>query len=241
MTRAIRSNIAEQWGIPDGVDYTSGAYKGGALTGMVAGTVAAGVLTAPIGGVGAAVAAGAYAGAAAGYVVPAVLANRKASPKEILVSAAIGAVTAGVLSSYGSYLAASSGELVGPYAGTIAATGAKIAPPCANAAETASVAEAGGPTRVFWSGGSTARTAAEKRALENGGTTLEMTPAGRAVTSATQDMPWSQAKPLWDQASAEFAHGASGTVEVFHNAEGVSLKASGATPSTAPSSGMVLA
>jgi hypothetical protein len=85
-------------------------------------------------------------------------------------------------------------------------------------------AETGGAgTSVFWSGGQTARGAAEKWALENGGTTLEMTPAGRAVESATQDLPWSEAKPMWDQASSDFTEGASGTVHVFQNAAGVSL------------------
>lgn len=78
-------------------------------------------------------------------------------------------------------------------------------------------------TRVFWSGGRTAQSAAEKWAGENGGTTLEMTPAGRATVQATEGLPWSQAKPMWEQASADFASGARGTVHVFHSAAGVSM------------------
>lgn len=80
-----------------------------------------------------------------------------------------------------------------------------------------------GAGKVFWSGGRTAQSAAEKFAVENGGSTLELTSAGRAVEAATEGLPWSQAKPLWNRASAEFAEGAQGTVHVFHNAAGVSL------------------
>lgn len=42
-------------------------------------------------------------------------------------------------------------------------------------------------TRVFWSGGQTARTAAEKWASESGVTTLEMSPSGEAATRARRD------------------------------------------------------
>jgi RHS repeat-associated protein len=93
----------------------------------------------------------------------------------------------------------------------------------ANFLARAGAADTAGAQRVFWSGGQTAQSAAEKWAAENGGVTLEMTSSGRAVSSATREMPWSEAKPMWDQASADFARGAAGTVEVFHNAAGVSL------------------
>lgn len=176
--------------------------------------MAAGVLTAPIGGVGAAVAAGAYAGAAAGYVIPAVLENHKASPREILVSAAIGAVTAGVLSSYSSYLAASSGELIGPYAGTIAATGAKIAPTCANAAEAAASFGTGPGQAVFWSGlGRNGAAQAAEYASKVGGVTLEQTAgvAGLPVYDGAN----AASVAAWRSASQSFARGASGDVRVL--------------------------
>jgi RHS repeat-associated protein len=76
-----------------------------------------------------------------------------------------------------------------------------------------------GATRVFWSGGNAAQTAATKYAVENGGETLGMTPAGQAVEAATKGMPWEQAEPLWNAASKKFAEGASGVVHVFIDAD----------------------
>lgn len=84
--------------------------------------------------------------------------------------------------------------------------------------------EAADGAHVFWSGGTTARNAAESWAGQNGATTLEMSSAGQAVESATKGLPWAQAKPLWDKASANFAAGAKGTAHVFQNAAGVSVK-----------------
>jgi RHS repeat-associated protein len=84
----------------------------------------------------------------------------------------------------------------------------------------ANTAGAGG--RVFWSGSREAEAAAEQFAKQNGGQTLEMTARGRALKSA--NLEWTEAKPLWDSASADFASGAAGNVHVFHAAEGVRLR-----------------
>jgi RHS repeat-associated protein len=75
----------------------------------------------------------------------------------------------------------------------------------------------GAVTRVFWTGGDEAKIAATKFATENGGETLGMTTAGKALEAATEGMDWADAKPLWDAASGGFARGASGTVHVFIN------------------------
>ena len=69
---------------------------------------------------------------------------------------------------------------------------------------------------VFWSGGSLAESAAQNWALQNGGSTLEMTPEGQALTTFTQGMDYlTQAQPLWANASETFAQNASGNVNVF--------------------------
>ncbi len=68
-------------------------------------------------------------------------------------------------------------------------------------------------TRVFWSGGDAAKNAAGRYARRMGGTTLEMTPRGRVLESA--GLHWSEAKPLWQNASRSFAEGARGRVDVF--------------------------
>lgn len=79
--------------------------------------------------------------------------------------------------------------------------------------------------RVFWSGGEDAMNAAKAFAEANGGTTLEMTSTGQQLTQATRGMDWlTKAKPLWQNASADFARGAQGEVNVFQNAAGVSLE-----------------
>lgn len=52
-----------------------------------------------------------------------------------------------------------------------------------------------------------------------------MTPAGKSLEKLTKVMDWSEAKPLWEAASREFAEGASGSVNVFQNgSRGVSLE-----------------
>jgi hypothetical protein len=67
--------------------------------------------------------------------------------------------------------------------------------------------------------------AAKAFAEANGGTTLEMTSAGQQLSQTTKGMDWlTQAKPLWKNASADFASGAQGPVHVFQNGGGVSLE-----------------
>jgi hypothetical protein len=78
---------------------------------------------------------------------------------------------------------------------------------------------------VFWAGGKIAEEAAGRFALETGGKTIGMTARGVELNSLTRGMDYlTQAKPLWSQASKEFASGASGTVHVFQNARGVGLE-----------------
>lgn len=48
-----------------------------------------------------------------------------------------------------------------------------------------------------------------------------MTARGRELEAA--NLEWTEAKPLWDTASADFAAGATGDVHVFQAAEGVRL------------------
>lgn len=78
--------------------------------------------------------------------------------------------------------------------------------------------------RVFWSGGTQARGAADAFARANGGTTLEMTFTGRALDFITTDATYPYLKPAWNAASKNFARGASGGVDVFHAGSGVRLE-----------------
>jgi len=91
-----------------------------------------------------------------------------------------------------------------------------------SASELTSAPEAAGAARVFWSGSAEARQAAMDWATAHGGQTLEMT--ARARELAASNLEWTEAKPLWEAASREFAQGASGDVHVFQAAEGVRLK-----------------
>jgi RHS repeat-associated protein len=75
--------------------------------------------------------------------------------------------------------------------------------------------------RVFWSGGRPAENAAKIFASNNRGLTIADTAAGRALAEAGG--AWSQTRPQWVDLSREFARGASGEVNVFHNARGLSL------------------
>lgn len=80
--------------------------------------------------------------------------------------------------------------------------------------------DSGAATRVFWTGGDEAKVAATKFATENGGETIGMTEAGRALEASTANMDYAtEAKPLWETASYNFARGASGPVHVFINFE----------------------
>lgn len=89
---------------------------------------------------------------------------------------------------------------------------------------TAEIAAAENATqRVFWSGGRAAEDAARTFATGNRGVIIGDTAAGRALAQATEGVPWSQARPQWLDLSKDFARGASGEVNVFQNARGLSL------------------
>lgn len=77
---------------------------------------------------------------------------------------------------------------------------------------------------MFWSGGNVAKTAAADFAKTNGMKTLEMTTGGRIMNSVSPYLPRSVSSPIWDGLSRNFARGATGEINVFQNAAGVSLK-----------------
>ncbi|HEX8576639.1 MAG TPA: hypothetical protein VF677_10145 [Flavobacterium sp.] len=81
-----------------------------------------------------------------------------------------------------------------------------------------------GGERVFWSGGDIAKNAAMDFAKSNGMKTLEMTKRGRIMNFISPYLPRSISGPIWDSLSKNFARGASGDINVFQNAAGVSLK-----------------
>lgn len=70
--------------------------------------------------------------------------------------------------------------------------------------------------RVFWSGEG-AMDAAMDYAKSTGGITLEMTRAGKNLEKLIQsrNIPWSEARPMWQRLSTRFAQGAEGTVHFF--------------------------
>jgi hypothetical protein len=91
-----------------------------------------------------------------------------------------------------------------------------------------SLANSGG--KVFWSGGTSAREAAEAFAQQTGGKTLEMTQTGRFLDAITTDKTYPFLKPAWDAASKHFANGAGVTTNVFQSASrGVRLESVWAT------------
>ena len=55
------------------------------------------------------------------------------------------------------------------------------------------------------------------RAGAGGGTTLEMTRAGQNLQKLiqTRNIPWSEARPMWQRLSTKFAQGAEGSVHFF--------------------------
>ncbi len=83
-----------------------------------------------------------------------------------------------------------------------------------------------GGKHVFWSGGrGEASYAAESFAASTGSKTLEMTWQGKALTKLTKATSFKVTKPLWQRASAAFARGAEGPVNVFQSAsDGVRLE-----------------
>ena len=78
--------------------------------------------------------------------------------------------------------------------------------------------------RVFWSGGDIAKNTAMDFAMSNGMKTLEMTTGGRMMNAVSPYLPRSVSSPIWDGLSKNFARSASGNINVFQNAAGVSLK-----------------
>jgi len=71
--------------------------------------------------------------------------------------------------------------------------------------------------RVFWSGGSATREAAEVFAKANGGVTLEMTLPGKVLDKLTTKQTYPYLKPLWNSASINFAKGAGESADVFQS------------------------
>ena len=78
-------------------------------------------------------------------------------------------------------------------------------------------------TNVFWSGGRLAEDAARAFAITKRGVVIGDTVKGRALASATEGVPWSQARLQWLELSEDFARSASGEVNVFQNSRGLSV------------------
>jgi acyl-CoA synthetase (NDP forming) len=76
---------------------------------------------------------------------------------------------------------------------------------------------------VFWAGGRAAEDAARAFANANNGVIMTDTAAGRALAQATEGMSWTEARLQTLKASQDFARAASGEVNVFQNARGLSL------------------
>ena len=59
--------------------------------------------------------------------------------------------------------------------------------------------------------------AAMNFAKSTGGTTLEMTRAGQNLQKLIKikNIPWSEARPMWQRLSTKFAQGANGTIHFF--------------------------
>jgi hypothetical protein len=82
---------------------------------------------------------------------------------------------------------------------------------------TGSLLGQGSSPRVFWSGGTQARNAAEAYAKATGGQTLEMTGTGRVLDSITTKFTYPILRPFWNKASFDFAASARGPVNVFQS------------------------
>jgi RHS repeat-associated protein len=83
------------------------------------------------------------------------------------------------------------------------------------AAGAAAAAAEGEAASVFWSGGNAAKSAAMEWAEANGGVTLNMTRAGQEAEALTAGMEWSEASPIWDAVSEQFAKDAAGEAHAF--------------------------
>ena len=121
-----------------------------------------------------------------------------------------GQVTTGkfMLQFYGASLAAA--EMLPAVGEDLIVTGIEAGPEISN-----------GVTSVFWSGGNVASDAANEWAVANGGQTLEMTSSGQWAEGITQDMPWDQARSIWESVSRTYAQNAEGEVHVFLNSSGI--------------------
>jgi hypothetical protein len=71
--------------------------------------------------------------------------------------------------------------------------------------------------RIFWSGGNVAKNAAMDFAKSINGTTLEMTRAGQNLQNliTTRNIPWNEAKPMWEKLSTVYATGAKENAHFF--------------------------
>lgn len=78
--------------------------------------------------------------------------------------------------------------------------------------------------RIFWSGGAEAGGTANSYAKLFGGHTLEMTLKGKYIKILQRIKGFDAVKPLWEKASADFATGAKGEVNVFLNSARVQSK-----------------
>lgn len=81
-----------------------------------------------------------------------------------------------------------------------------------------------GAGRVFWSGGKEVLKEATKFARSIGGKTLEMTTGGKIMIALDPILPRWASKPIWESLSTNFAKGATGAVDVFHNVNGIRIE-----------------
>jgi RHS repeat-associated protein len=215
---------AWNWGkkqLHDHADDLQSVAKGAEKVAGVAGTIAAGC--AIVGAVASETVVGGIAGGACASVAGAVAVG--ASGVALVANAGAKAGGAHVSNLDLALDAVGAVPGVGAVArGARAARGIQDAARIGEGVTSASRAAEGGQVgRVFWSGGATAKNAASAWARANNAVTLDMTAEGRAVEAATSKMEWSDARPLWESASRQFAQEASGDVHVFQNAAGVSI------------------
>lgn len=157
------------------------------------------VITGLIGAVAGAVAGGAIGYAKTGTVKGALIGAGVGAAGGALLGCGIGAGL-GMISGYGAVATASQ---VGLGLKAIATgTGAAISSAVVPAAEKAK--------EVFWAGGQAASKAADTFSkVTQTGSTIANTPVGREIIAKTKDIPWEQAKPMWEAASLQFAQQAS--------------------------------
>lgn len=112
----------------------------------------------------------------------------------------------GMISGFGA--AATASQIGAGLGAIVVGTGAAVSSVAVPSAEKAK--------QIFWAGGPAASKAADTFAnLSRTGSTIANTPIGREIITKTKDIPWEQAKPMWDAASLQFAQQANGIVNVF--------------------------